>query len=51
MMKNRISIRLLSTDVVDKDTGSSRRLAKAIAANKGNPDLFEEEEVYKKVGD
>ncbi len=43
-----IQIRLLNTEVVNKDIGSSEELVKAIADNKTNPSLFGEKMLFKK---
>jgi hypothetical protein len=44
-----IRIRLLNTDVVKQDVSTSAALAKAIVDNKGNPDLFREAMVFKRL--
>lgn len=42
-------VRLLNPDVVTKDVPSSAALAKAIADNKDNPNLFRDKMVFQKV--
>jgi hypothetical protein len=44
-----IRVRLLSTEVVEKDLKPSDELAKAITGNKDNPNLFREEIVFIRV--
>lgn len=47
--KDAIRIRLLNTDVVNKNITSSEELVKAIKNNTTNPNLFRDEMVFKKV--
>ena len=44
-----ITVRLLNSEVVNKDVASTKELAKAIADNKDNPSLFREAMVFTKV--
>jgi hypothetical protein len=44
-----LTVRLLNTDVVNKDVASMKELAKSIAANRANPNLFKEGLVFTKV--
>jgi hypothetical protein len=46
---DRLTIRLLNTDVVSKDVASTKELAKVIAANKDDAKLFKEATVFRKV--
>jgi hypothetical protein len=46
---DKLTVRLLNTDVVDKDVASTRELAKSIAANKDNTNLFKKAAVFMKV--
>lgn len=43
-----LSVRMVSTEVVDREIATSRKLARAIAANRENPKLFREEMVFRK---
>jgi hypothetical protein len=44
-----LTVHLLNTDVVNKDVASTKELAKSIAANRANPNLFKEGLVFTKV--
>jgi hypothetical protein len=46
---NSITIRMLNADVVKKDVTTTRALSRSIADNKGKPDLFRNEMVFKKI--
>jgi hypothetical protein len=46
---DKLTVRLLNTDVVNKDVASTEELAKAIAANKDKTNLFGEVTVFTKV--
>ena len=46
---DRMTVRLLNSEVVWKDVPSTRELATAIAANRDNPNLFKEGMVFTKV--
>ena len=46
---DRITIRLLNSEVVKKNVASTEALARAIAANRDNPSLFKEGMVFTKV--
>lgn len=46
---DRVTVRLLNSEVVKKDVVSTGELAKAIAANIDNPNLFREDMVFTKV--
>jgi hypothetical protein len=45
----KLTIRLLNSDVVKKDVASTQELVKAITDNKDNPDLFKQDLVFTKV--
>jgi len=49
LVGDKVTIRLLNADLVKKDAQSSAELAKAIADNKDNPDIFRNEMVFSKV--
>jgi hypothetical protein len=49
MTGDKLTVRLLNSDVVNKDVASKKELAKSIAANKDNPKLFKEGMVFSKV--
>ncbi len=44
-----LTVRMLNTDVVQKDVASTKELAEAIAKNKDNPSLFHDSMVFTKV--
>ena len=46
---DKMSVRFLNNEVVNKDAASSAELAKSIAANRGKPDLFGTTTVFTKV--
>jgi hypothetical protein len=46
---DKLTVRLLNTDAVNKDVASTKELAKSIAANRDNPNLFKEGVVFTKV--
>ena len=46
---DRITIRMLNSDVVKTDAASTEDLARSIAANRDKPNLFKEEMVFTKV--
>jgi len=46
---DKLTVRMLNTDVVRKDLASTKELAGAIAKNKDNPNLFNEATVFTKV--
>lgn len=46
---NKVTVRLLNSDVVKKEVASTEELIKAIAANRDKPDLFKDEMVFTKV--
>jgi len=46
---DRLTFRLLNTDVVNQDVASTEQLAKSIAANSDKPNLFKEGMVFTKV--
>ncbi|MCF7790547.1 MAG: hypothetical protein K9L78_02810 [Victivallales bacterium] len=47
--KDSITVRLLNPQVIPKDVSSAKALAKAIADNKENPNLFRDAMVFQKV--
>jgi hypothetical protein len=46
---DKLTVRLLNSEVVNKDATSSQDLTKSIAANRDNPALFREAAVFTKV--
>ena len=46
---DRLTVRLLNSEVVSKEVASTDELTKAIAANRDNPKLFSEDMVFTKV--
>jgi hypothetical protein len=46
---DKLTIRMLNSDVVNKDATSTKELAKSIAANRDNPNLFKPGGVFTKV--
>ncbi len=46
---DRITVRLLNSEIVNKDVASADELAKAIVANQDKPNLFKEGVVFTKV--
>ncbi|OPZ20545.1 MAG: hypothetical protein BWZ10_00647 [candidate division BRC1 bacterium ADurb.BinA364] len=46
-----LTFQLLNSDVVSKDIKSAEELAKAIEANRENPNLFKEKMVFRKSAD
>jgi hypothetical protein len=46
---DKLTVRMLNTDVVKGDVASTKDLAKAIADNRNNPKLFNEATVFTKV--
>ena len=46
---DKITVRLLNGDIVDRNAASADELAKAVAANKDDPRLFREEMVFSKA--
>jgi hypothetical protein len=46
---DRLTVRMLNSDVVSKDISSSAKLAKAIAGNLENPKLFKDGMIFRKV--
>ncbi len=46
---DKLTVRLLNSDVVNKDVVSTKELAKSIAANRDNPNLFKDGMVFTKV--
>jgi hypothetical protein len=48
---DKLTARVLNSDVVNKDAASTKELEKAIAANRDNPELFKKDSiVFTKVG-
>jgi len=49
LMGDLLTINLLNTDLVKRDAKTSADLAKAIVANKANPNLYRDAMVFKKI--
>jgi hypothetical protein len=46
---DKLTVHFLNSDVVNKDAASTKELAKSIAANRDNPNLFKEGTIFTKV--
>jgi hypothetical protein len=46
---DKLTVRMLNSDVVNKDVSSTKELVKSIAANRDKPDLFKEGMVFTKL--
>ena len=42
---DKLTVRVLNNDVVNKDAASTKELEKAIAANRDNPEFFKKESI------